>query len=234
MSFSFVTEKAGKLACGLLTAGACLLGGSAHAQVRITEVAAWSSGNSPVGADWFELTNFGASAVSLTGWSMDDESATAGVAPLVGVASLPAGKSAIFIDGSGSANATFINTWFGGSAPADFLIGNYTGSGIGLGTGGDTVNIFDGSSALQAKLLFGPSPSGPTFATFDNAAGVNDNVTAFTQLSVVGVNGGFIAANDVNEIGSPGTITSVPEPTSAMLLVLGLVGCGYAARKRVR
>ena len=154
MSFGFVTEKAGKLACGLLAAGACLLlGAIGPSKVRITEVAAWSSGSSPVAADWFELTNFGASAVSLTGWSMDDESATAGVAPLVGVASLPAGKSAIFIDGTGSANATFISTWFGASAPAGFLIGSYTGAGIGLGTGGDTVNIFDGSNALQAKLL---------------------------------------------------------------------------------
>ncbi len=35
--------------------------------IFITEVAPWSSGNSPVGADWFELTNKGLSAVDITG-----------------------------------------------------------------------------------------------------------------------------------------------------------------------
>ena len=40
----------------------------------ISEVAPWSSGNSPVGADWFEVTNTGAITVNLTGWRMDDSS----------------------------------------------------------------------------------------------------------------------------------------------------------------
>src|SRR5262249_51361422 len=42
--------------------------------LAITEAAPWSSGNSPLAADWFEVTNFGASPVSLVGWTMDDNS----------------------------------------------------------------------------------------------------------------------------------------------------------------
>jgi hypothetical protein len=44
------------------------------------------------------------------------------------------------------------------------------------------------------------------------------NNTAITQLSVVGTNGAFVAANDVSQIGSPGV---VPEPSSAVALASG-------------
>ena len=64
---------------------------------------------------------------------------------------------------------------------------------------------------------------------------MNANAIAFTQLSVVGVNGAFVAANDVNEIGSPGTIANVPEPGSVLLLVAGMATvAGLAKRRRVR
>ena len=59
---------------------------------------------------------------------------------------------------------------------------------------------------LQAKCRFGVSPAGPSFPTFDNAAGLNN--AAISQLSARGVNGAFVAASDANEIGSPGTIAS--------------------------
>ena len=50
--------------------------GSAGTSLAITEVSPWSSGNSPYAADWFELTNTGAKAIDLTGWRMDDNSAS--------------------------------------------------------------------------------------------------------------------------------------------------------------
>ncbi len=216
----------------MIAASLCLLlAATAQAQVRITEAASWSSGNSPVGADWFELTNIGSSAIDLTGWSMDDSSETPGVAPLTGVSSLAAGQSAIFLEGDGSANSTFISTWFGASAPAGFAIGNYAGSGVGLSTGGDEVSVFDGSNALQALVAFGAT-AGPPYRTFDNAAGLNFSDISAT-LSMVGVNGAFAAFADANEIGSPGTIAgSVPEPCSALLLVLGAGALAVHRRAR--
>ena len=45
---------------------------SAAGSIVVSEVAPWSSGNSPLGADWFELTNTGASAVNIAGWKVDD------------------------------------------------------------------------------------------------------------------------------------------------------------------
>lgn len=174
-------------------------------EVRITEVAPWSSGNSPVGADWFEVTNTGEATIDLSGWKMDDGSNSFGSAvELIGVGSLAAGESAIFVEGSAATVTSFIDIWFGGVAPDGFKIGYYSGSGVGMSTGGDGVNLFDSGGAHMAGVSFGASPVAAPFATFDNAEGL-DGVT-LTTLSAVAVNGAFTAAVDANEIGSPGAI----------------------------
>src|SRR6516165_11872637 len=51
--------------------------GVAQAQIIISEVDANGSlATDGYGADWFELKNIGASAVNVTGWKMDDNSAS--------------------------------------------------------------------------------------------------------------------------------------------------------------
>jgi VCBS repeat-containing protein len=183
-------------------------------QVRITEVAPWSSGNSPVGADWFEVTNTGASAVDITGWKMDDNSnAFSNAVALNGITSIAAGESVIFLEGSAATAQAFINNWFGGNVPAGLQVGWYSGSGVGLSTGGDAVNLYNASGVLQANVSFGSSPSSSPYGTFDNSAGL-DNV-AITSTSTVGTNGAFTAANDSAEIGSPGLIAGAAAPTNA-------------------
>ena len=58
----------------------------------VTEVTPWSSGNSPYGADWFEVTNIGTHAADLTGFRVDDSSnAFATAIALNGVTSIAAG-----------------------------------------------------------------------------------------------------------------------------------------------
>ncbi|MFN6096202.1 MAG: SdiA-regulated domain-containing protein [Dolichospermum sp.] len=171
--------------------------------IFITEVAPWSSGNSPVAADWFELTNTGTSSIDVTGWKFDDNSNSFGSAvALSGVTNIAAGESVIFIEGA-TVNSIFRSNWFGVNPPVGLQIGNYTGSGVGLSTSGDAVNIYNSTGVLQANVVFGASPAGP-FATFDNSALVN-NATIST-LSSAAVNGAFTAVNSSQEIGSPGTI----------------------------
>ncbi|MDX1915145.1 MAG: lamin tail domain-containing protein [Methylophilus sp.] len=208
---------------------------SANAAIIVSEVAPWSSGNSSLGKDWFELTNTGSAAVTITGWKVDDGSASfASALVLNGVTSINAGESVIFIESSTSASTAFNNLWFGANVPANLQIGYYSGSAIGLSTSGDAVNIYNSSGVLQASVSFGASDAVSPFHTFDNAAGVTG---AISTLSQVGVNGAFVAtnsltANSITEIGSPGRIAAVPEPETFALLVAGLGLVGFSSRKR--
>ena len=206
----------------------------ANAALLITEVAPWASGNTPLYAtDWFELTNTGASALNISGWQMDDNSNGMAKVALTGISSIAAGESVIFTENA--ATAAFLNTWFGASAPAGLQIGNYTGQGVGLSNGGDAVNIYNSvanGSVLQANVTFGASDALAPYQTFDNAAGLNN--AAISTLSVAGVNGAFVALNDINEIGSPGKIAAaIPEPETYVMLLAGLGFMGFASRKRL-
>jgi uncharacterized protein YjiK len=202
-------------------------GYAAPGLLRITEVAPWSSGtNTPVGADWFEMTNIGGRAINIEGWKVDDSSESyAAALPLLGVTSIAAGESVIFLETATPAatRSVFLNTWFGANPPASLQVGSYTGSSIGLSTGGDAVNLYDTAQVRVANLSFGQSPVAP-FGSFDNTAAVN--VGAVTLKSVPGVNSAFIAANDANEFGSPGTATG----GGPLDFALWLSAQGYSSR----
>ena len=203
-----------------LTITAPPAGGAAN--LKITEVAPWSSSNAPFGEDWFEVTNFGTANADITGWTMDDDSNAANSALLSGITVIKPGESVIFIEIQPGHNATternvFISTWFGNNPPPGLQVGTYTqgvAGGVGLGTGGDQVNLFNGvAGTRQANVIFGPSnniPPGP-FLTFDNSVGTNSppNLSTF---SAIGVNGAFAAPGDTREIGSPGTIGAPTAP----------------------
>ena len=188
-------------------------------RILITEVAAWGSGNSPYAADWFELTNTGATAADLTGWKMDDNSNSFGLAvALNGVSTLAPGQSVVFVETTSSSASTvaatqnlFKNTWFGTNVPVGFTMGWYSGGGVGLSTGGDAVNVFDAAGTRVTGVQVGASPSAAPFRSFDNAAGLGSTtlpLTSISTLAAVGTAGAFTGAGDANEIGSPGRITN--------------------------
>jgi hypothetical protein len=201
---------------------------STQAQVLITEVDANGS-SAAYGADWFELYNSGSSAVDLTGWKMDDSSASFSTAvSLRGATSIAPGSFIIFLEGNATGttdstiSSSFQSTW--GVSPT---LGFYGGSGVGLSGSGDGVNLFDSGGNLMASVSFGASTVGGP--TFDNTAGLNN--ATLTQFSVVGVNGAFQAAVGP-EIGSPGVV-AVPEPSSMALFATGatLFGMFYRRKK---
>ncbi|MDZ8025178.1 MAG: SdiA-regulated domain-containing protein [Nostoc sp. DedQUE11] len=184
----------------------------------ISEVSPWSSGNSPYGADWFEVTNTGTSAVSIAGWKIDDDSNSfANSVLLNGVTSIAPGQSVIFIEGNATTASAFKTAWFGSNVPSNFTIGTYSGSGIGLSTGGDAVNLFDSSGNRITGISFGTSTTG---FTFDNKTGVGSTtlpLPTVSTLSVAGVNGAFVASN-VPETGSPGTTVTLNQAPTAVVL----------------
>lgn len=204
-------------------------GYAAPGVLRITEVAPWSSGNSPVAADWFEVTNTGARAVDMTGWKFDDVSeAPSGASALAGISSIAPGESVIYVQTTNltSARTAFLNNWFGANPPAGLQIGSH--SGDGLGTSGDAVNLFDVNNARRAKVTFGVSPSAAPFGTFDNSAGAD--VVAVSLRSVPGIDGAFIAANSAGEVGSPGSaLVSGAQGFASWLAAKGFSSFGFGA-----
>lgn len=213
-----------------LFGGAFLVGGLlanvASAAMIISEVDAAGSGNAAYGADWFELTNTGSTAVGISGWKMDDNSNSfSSAVALTGVSSIAAGQSVIFIEGNtATLQANFTAAWFGSNVPSGLTFGGYSGSGVSLGQSGDAVNIFNSTGAVVTRVDFGASAAG----TFDNTAGLN-NVT-LTQKSVAGVNGAFNSVTG-GEIGSPG-VAPVPLPAAAWLLLSGFGMVGPMLRRR--
>lgn len=194
-------------------------GFAAPGVLRITEVAAWGSGNGNYLADWFEVTNTGSRAVDISGWKMDDSSESPAAAlSLTGITSIAPGESVIFLETATPVTtiATFRSTWFNTTPPPALQIGNYTGSGAGLSTGGDAVVLYDSNNVRQAKVFFGASPVATPFATFDNSVGA-DNVSLAT-LSVVGTNGAFVALTDADEIGSPGATVSAAQNNTTIVI----------------
>ena len=195
------------------------LSGAAQAGICITEVHPSGSGNSTYQADWFELTNTGAAAVDITGWKFDDSSNLfSSAVALRGVTSISPGESVVFAESNASGTndagimTNFINAWFNGSAPSGFNLGFYGGSGVGLSTTSDAVNVFDAGGVSITGVTFGASTSG---ISFDNQACLTG---AISTLSAVGVNGAFNSVTG-GEIGSPGV---TPEPTTLGLLSLGV------------
>jgi uncharacterized protein YjiK len=188
---------------------------AAPGSVVISETAPWSSGNSPVAADWFEATNLGGTPVDITGWRMDDNSYSYGSSvALRGVTSIGPGRSVIFIEAGTSPGSldvalvkAYSQAWWGSDTPpAGVSIGTYGGSGVGLSTGGDAVNLFNGLGSRVTGVSFGASPSTSPFGSFDNTAGLggtNTPAPSITLLSAVGVHGAFLAHDGI-EIGSPG------------------------------
>jgi hypothetical protein len=210
--------------------------------VAITEVDPTGSSMS-YAADWFEVTNTGTSPVDLTGWKMDDSSdAFTTAVPLAGVSSIPAGKSAVFFEDTNGTDATieaaFSQAWFGTSTlPSGFLLGHYGGSGVGLSSGGDAVNLFDASGSHVTGVTFGAASSASPIATFDNTAGGS----SVSTLSQVGVNGAVRSANGA-EIGSPGNIAATPPPSlpefpsgaALSVVIAGFIGAGFVLDRRRR
>lgn len=193
-----------------------------NAQVRITEAMSSAGGTGVAAIDWFEITNLGNTAVDITGWKVDDSSfAPASALALNGVTSIPAGKSVIFMETAAPATDIPALKAFWGSSMDNVAVGSYTGSGIGLSSGGDGIILFDNTATAPVevtRLSFGAATAGSSFYWIYNASGVLTS-TATGIVSTVGTINGTISnqvtltsANSlgVYNIGSPGTAVVYP------------------------
>ena len=215
-----------KMVCSLLIAFASVssLGfghGLASAQVSITEV----SSNNFFGEDWFELTNFTDSVVSLNGFYWDDDGPAGNDGAEFGDFSLNAGESLIVLQGSESEDsiATLFRDLFGLSDDLQVLTeDDFTGPDtfFGLSGGGDEISLFD-----TDPNVLGADFNLIDFVEFSEATeGVSFDITSGVPTpSVDGINGA-VAVNVTDpdngsvigvDVGSPGV--AVPEPGSIAL-----------------
>lgn len=193
---------------------------TAQAQLRFTEVMS-SSGTNGTG-DWVELTNFGSGAVNITGYKLDDGSFNLGAAVyLQGVTSIAAGQSVVFLESAAGAGIPAFRT-FWGDIDSLLVIGYYSGSGVGLSSGGDGVSLFDAGGSKVTQETFDAAATGSSF-------GFDPTTSTFGAVSANGSFGAFTSAGSPTNVGSPGTI---PEPSTYAALVGALALAGVALRRR--
>jgi hypothetical protein len=222
----------------------CCIASPAVAQLstlRITE--AMSSSGVGGTADWWEVTNYGSSAVDITGWKVDDSSFSFAVSvALNGVTNINAGESVAFLEtttldsGTVASLISSFRTFWGGSGTSA-QIGYYSGSGIGFSSAGDGIVMFSGTGAeTTPRVTFGAATAGSSFYYSYDAAGdptTSPNTNAI--VSTVGTLDGQVTFNSATSlpqnIGSPGTAAVVPEPSS---MAFAAVGLGLAAAAGIR
>ena len=190
--------------------------------VRITE--AMSSSGTGGTNDWFEITNYGSTAVDITGWRMDDSPFvfassvpltpyTTGLDPAWTV--LEPGESAVMLESATAATAVPAFQLFWNLGPASGNVRNpkfatYTGSGVSFSSGGDGAVVFDASGGIGAPAVtFGAATTGSSFYWSYDSAG---RVSANGAISVVGVADSYQTSGTATNIGSPG-IAVLATPT---------------------
>jgi hypothetical protein len=182
---------------------------SASAYLRITEV--MSASGSGGTNDWLEVTNYGTSAVSFTGYRMDDNSFSFGASvELLGVASIAAGESVVFFE-----------TFWGGLSGVQVGYYNGSGAGVSFSSGGDGAVVFNSTGTqVTQQATFGAATTGSSFY-FDLP---NNNTGIVSVVGTIGTQVTFQAGTPVNT-GSLGTAIGIPAPGAVALLgVAGLVG----------
>ena len=190
---------------------------AASASIRITEV--MSASGSGGTADWFEVTNYGSSAVDITGWKMDDSSFSfANSAALLGITSIGAGETVIFVEGVAGDVSGFRSFWGGLSG---VQVGFYSGSGVSFGSGGDAAVLFNGAGVESSnRAAFGAATSGSSFY-FDTVS----NTGLVSTVGTIGSQVTFATTGNPVNIGSLGTAIGIPAPGALALVgVAGLVG----------
>ncbi|MGV3663506.1 MAG: lamin tail domain-containing protein, partial [Prosthecobacter sp.] len=198
-----------------LLATACILGHGAVLHADTSHLVVTEINSNAEGGDFWELTNVGTTAVSLSNFKWDDDSQNASDAAAVTVpagTSIAAGESIIFAVGTAAA---FRAEW--GTLPGVQIISG----GPGLG-GGDGVTLFDAAGTKLFFFSYGAngftrsSGSGSAGGHAGASAGGADSQSAVIDpnfgvgsgrryaVATAGTFGAYAGTSGGQNIGSPG------------------------------
>ena len=170
--------------------------GVAAVKLSISEIMAGSN-STAYNADWFEIHNYGDSAVDLNGYSWDDESEIAGTSTFPAVTVQP-GEAIVVLDDVAANKDAFLAEWklYAGSVT---IVANdeLTGSFPSLSQNGDAVFLYDANGAEMASGVFSAATAG--FAVEFDTTG------AFLGDAADGTNGAYTSLE--GDVGSPGNLT---------------------------
>src|SRR6056300_1145709 len=170
--------------------------GVAAVKLAVSEIMAGSN-STAYNADWFEIYNYGESAVDLSGYSWDDESEIAGTSTFPSVTVQP-GEAIVVLDDVAANKDAFLAEWklYAGSVT---IVANdeLTGSFPSLSQNGDAVFLYDANGAEMASGVYTAATAG--FAVEFDTTGT------FTGDAVDGTNGAYTSLE--GDVGSPGNLT---------------------------
>jgi hypothetical protein len=159
---------------------------------------------SGISGEFVEFTNMSQNAIDMTGWSFDDDHATAGAFDLSGFGVVQPGESVLITESPADA---FRTAW--GLSPSVKIIGE-----LGVTTGhnlarNDEINLYDPNDVLIDRLTYGDQTYPGTIRT-QNISGQScresigqDDVAAWEHSAVGDEYGSFTAST--GETGSPGS-----------------------------
>ncbi len=187
-------------------------GWGAQARLGITEIMTQESTNNTLGKgpDWWELSNFGATDIDLTGYRWNDDAhggaLGADPTPFNGVI-IHAGEAIVITETNQAIpNATTFRQWWGIGTGVQVLV--CPAADPGLSQSGDEVRVWGPGAASatdqddfadiidRVDTIAAPTVAVPTF-NYDTNNGT------FDWLSTNGIRGAFTAATS-DEVGSPG------------------------------
>jgi len=164
--------------------------------IYVSEIMAGSNATA-WNADWFEITNYGDSAVDLSGFSWDDESGISGTSVFPSV-TLAAGEALVVWDDVAANEDSLLVSWK--LNPGDVQVissDELTGNFPSLSQNGDGVYLYDAMGIEITNSIYASATAGVT-VEFDTTG-------AFTADAVDGVNGAYTSS--LGDVGSPGNMT---------------------------
>ncbi len=184
----------------------------ASAAVEVTEVLAggYLDYDDPISGkmhngDWFEITNTGDSAVTLSGWKWRDDNDGHDLITIPDV-TLAAGESVILLGEDEDGYTTDWQTVWG--VTGQLITQGDMGEFHGLGKSGDSVFLYDNNDVLVDTATWGDIGDGFSWDFVNN------------HLSVSGTDGAWTATDPVgSDVASP--YSTVPEPATMFLLTIG-------------